>query len=63
MSSPEVGANVGHLFLIVIYNQKQGNILLKKDNQPSSLSSYPFGTTPSKTKRLRLNRTSHNLIA
>jgi hypothetical protein len=50
MSSLEVGANIGHLFPIVIYNQKQGNTLLKKDNQPSSLSSYPFRTTPSKTK-------------
>jgi hypothetical protein len=25
MSSPEVGANVGHLLSIAIHNQKQGN--------------------------------------
>jgi hypothetical protein len=29
VNSPEVGANVGHLFSIVVWNQKQGNTILK----------------------------------
>jgi hypothetical protein len=40
---------VGHSFSIAIHNKKrQHNI--KKDSQPSSLSSNPLRITPSKTK-------------
>jgi hypothetical protein len=32
VKSPEMGANVGHLFSIAIWNKKQGNINLKSMN-------------------------------
>jgi hypothetical protein len=32
VKSPEVGANTGHLFSIVVCNKKQGNTMLRRKN-------------------------------
>jgi hypothetical protein len=49
MSSAEVGANVGHSFSIIVYNQKWGNIVLKR-YYSSYLKCLSFGTTHSKNE-------------
>jgi hypothetical protein len=41
LKSPEVGANAGHLFLIVVWHQKQGNKKMINENL------HPQGNTPS----------------
>jgi hypothetical protein len=41
VKSPEVGANVGHLFLIVVWHQKQGKRKMINENL------RPQGNTPS----------------
>jgi hypothetical protein len=41
VKSPEVGANVGHLFLIVLWHQKQSNRKMINENL------RPQGNTPS----------------
>jgi hypothetical protein len=51
VSSPEVGANVGHLFSDVV-NQEQGNTIVNY-NRPSSsevLSPYGYNTHQTKVK-------------
>jgi hypothetical protein len=42
VSSPEVGANVGHLFSNVV-NQEQGNTIVKDYGPSSSEALSPFG--------------------
>jgi hypothetical protein len=42
MSSPEVGANVGHLFSNVV-NQEQANTIIKGQGPSSSEALSPFG--------------------
>jgi hypothetical protein len=51
-SSPEVGANIGHLFSNVV-NQKQGNTIVKSQG-PSSLGAlYPLGYNDLQTKVMK----------
>jgi hypothetical protein len=52
VSSPEVGANVGHLFTSVV-NQEQGNIIVKDKEHSSSEALPPFGFNDHQTKVMK----------
>jgi hypothetical protein len=52
VSSPEVGANVGHLFSNAV-NQEQGNTIVKDKGPSSSKEMFPFGFNDHRTKVMK----------
>jgi hypothetical protein len=52
VSSPEVGANVGHLFSNAV-NQEQGNTIVKHQGPSSSEALPPFGFNDHRTKVMK----------
>jgi hypothetical protein len=59
-SSPEVSANVGHLFSNVV-NQEQGNTIVKGQGPSSSEVLYPLGYSNLQTKVMK-NKPSSFII-
>jgi hypothetical protein len=51
-SSPEVGANVGHLFSNDV-NQEQGNTIVKDEGPSSSEALLPLGFNEHRTKVMK----------
>ena len=52
VSSPEVGANVGHLFLNAV-DQEQGNTIVKDEGSSSSEALLPLGINGHRTKVMK----------
>jgi hypothetical protein len=52
VSSPEVGANVVHLFSNVV-NQEQGNTIVKDKGPSSSDALFPLGFNGHRTKVMK----------
>jgi hypothetical protein len=52
VSSPEVGANIGHLFSNDV-NQEQGNTIVKDKGPSSSEALFPLGFNDHRTKVMK----------
>jgi hypothetical protein len=52
VSSPAVGANVGHLFSNAV-NQEQGNTIVKDKRPSSSEALFPLGFNVHRTKVMK----------
>jgi hypothetical protein len=60
VSSPEVGANVGHLFSNVV-NQEQGNTIVNYQGPSSSEALSPHGYNDRETKVIKNRPSAFNM--